>query len=103
VRMLAAKHSISAVVAQVFVIFCSRWRCLRAIPRRPRWVPLTSSRQLRRLPGRSWDCACFTAAIFVVVFILLTYCVVRFRKRANDDGHEPPQVYGSNQVEVRGR
>src|SRR6202158_1723836 len=41
-----------------------------------------------------------TAAIFLVVFTLLAYCVVRFRKRANDDGREPPQVYGSNQVEI---
>src|SRR6202795_4751928 len=41
-----------------------------------------------------------TAAIFVVVFTLLAYCVVKFRKRANDDGREPPQVYGSNQVEL---
>ena len=39
-------------------------------------------------------------AIFVVVFTLLAYCVVKFRKRANDDGREPPQVYGSNQVEL---
>jgi cytochrome c oxidase subunit 2 len=41
-----------------------------------------------------------TAAIFVVVGGLLTYSVVKFRKRANDDGREPPQVYGSNQVEI---
>jgi len=41
-----------------------------------------------------------TAAIFVVVFTLLAYSVVKFRKRNNDDGCEPPQVYGSNQVEV---
>jgi cytochrome c oxidase subunit II len=41
-----------------------------------------------------------TAAIFVVVFTLLTYCVLKFRKRANDDGRDPPQVYGSNQVEI---
>jgi cytochrome c oxidase subunit 2 len=41
-----------------------------------------------------------TAAIFVVVFTLLAYSVVKFRKRNNDDGREPPQVYGSNQVEV---
>src|SRR6202162_664722 len=40
------------------------------------------------------------AAIFVVVFALLTYSVLKFRKRANDDGREPPQVYGSNQVEL---
>jgi cytochrome c oxidase subunit 2 len=41
-----------------------------------------------------------TGAIFLVVFTLLFYSIVRFRKRANDDGREPPQVYGSNQVEL---
>jgi cytochrome c oxidase subunit 2 len=41
-----------------------------------------------------------TAIIFVVVFSLLAYAVVRFRKRTDDDGREPPQVYGSNQVEL---
>ena len=41
-----------------------------------------------------------TAAIFVIVFSLLSYCVVKFRKRAGDDGREPPQVYGSTQVEL---
>src|SRR5947208_6692144 len=41
-----------------------------------------------------------TAAIFVVVFSLLAYSAVKFRKRNNDDGREPPQVYGSNQVEL---
>ena len=40
------------------------------------------------------------AAIFLVVFGLLAYCVVKFRKRANDNGREPAQVYGSNQVEL---
>ncbi len=41
-----------------------------------------------------------TGAIFLVVFSLLLYCVVKFRKKKNDDGREPPQVYGSNQVEL---
>src|SRR5271166_6390595 len=41
-----------------------------------------------------------TGAIFLVVFALLLYSVVKFRKRRNDDGREPPQVYGSNQVEL---
>jgi cytochrome c oxidase subunit II len=41
-----------------------------------------------------------TGAIFLVVFTLLLYSVVKFRKRTNDDGREPPQVYGSNQVEL---
>src|SRR5580658_3974748 len=41
-----------------------------------------------------------TGAIFLVVFVLLAYSVVKFRRRASDDGREPPQVYGSNQVEL---
>jgi cytochrome c oxidase subunit 2 len=40
-----------------------------------------------------------TAVIFVVVFSLLVYAVVTFRNRTDDDNCEPPQVYGSNQVE----
>ena len=41
-----------------------------------------------------------TAVIFVVVFSLLAYAVVRFRNRTDDDNREPPQVYGSSQVEL---
>jgi cytochrome c oxidase subunit 2 len=40
------------------------------------------------------------AAIFVVVFSLLVYAVTKFRQRKNDDESEPPQVYGSNQMEL---
>jgi len=40
------------------------------------------------------------AAIFMAVFSLLAYAVIRYRRKAGDDGHEPPQVYGSNQVEL---
>jgi len=39
-------------------------------------------------------------AIFVVVFSLLAYAVVKFRKRRTSDGREPAQVYGSTQVEL---
>jgi len=41
-----------------------------------------------------------TGLIFVVVASLLVYALVKFRRRADDDGKEPPQVYGSNQVEL---
>jgi cytochrome c oxidase subunit 2 len=41
-----------------------------------------------------------TGAIFAVVFSLLVYSVRKFRQRDDDDGREPPQVYGSNQVEL---
>ncbi len=41
-----------------------------------------------------------TGCIFVVVFSLMVYVVLKFRRRSGDDGREPPQVYGSNQVEL---
>ena len=41
-----------------------------------------------------------TGAIFVVVAGLLAYAIVRFRQRKGDDTTEPPQVYGSEQVEI---
>ncbi len=41
-----------------------------------------------------------TAAIFLVVFTLLTYAAVKFRRRAGDVGREPAQVYGSTQIEL---
>ena len=41
-----------------------------------------------------------TAVIFVVVFTLLIYSIVKFRATSGDAGREPPQVYGSNQIEL---
>ena len=41
-----------------------------------------------------------TGLIFLVVFILLVYSIVKFRARPADSPHEPPQVYGSTQIEL---
>ena len=41
-----------------------------------------------------------TALIFVTVFSLLVYVVRKFRRRPDDDGREPAQVYGSTQIEM---
>src|ERR1700741_2183552 len=41
-----------------------------------------------------------TGLIFLVVFSLLTYAVVKFRSRAADTDREPAQVYGSTQIEL---
>jgi cytochrome c oxidase subunit 2 len=42
-----------------------------------------------------------TAAIFIVVAALIAFTIWRFRRRRDDDSRqEPPQVYGSNQIEV---
>jgi cytochrome c oxidase subunit II len=41
-----------------------------------------------------------TGGIFVVVGGLIFYAAVRFRQRPGDDGSEPPQIFGSNQIEL---
>jgi cytochrome c oxidase subunit 2 len=40
------------------------------------------------------------AMIFVAVFALMAYVVIRFRNKSQDDRSEPAQVYGSTQVEM---
>ena len=39
-------------------------------------------------------------AIFIVVFSLLAYAITKFRSRKDDEDCEPPQIYGSNQMEL---
>lgn len=41
-----------------------------------------------------------TGTIFVVVFSLLATAIVKFRRTAAGGDHEPPQVYGSMQIEL---
>jgi len=41
-----------------------------------------------------------TGTMFVLVGGLLAYVIVRYRRRENDDGMEPAQVYGSGPVEA---
>ncbi len=38
--------------------------------------------------------------IFLIVAGLLVYTIVRYRHRAGDEASEPPQIYGSNQIEL---
>jgi len=40
------------------------------------------------------------AAVFLIVAALIAYAVIRFGYREGDSRSEPPQVYGSNQVEI---
>ncbi|MEO8207155.1 MAG: cytochrome c oxidase subunit II, partial [Chthoniobacterales bacterium] len=40
------------------------------------------------------------AGIFFVVSAILVYTIIKFRRRPDDDGREPPQVYGGSQIEL---
>lgn len=41
-----------------------------------------------------------TGAIFVTVSSLLIHVIIRYRQRPEDADREPPQIYGSNQIEL---
>ncbi|HZR83025.1 MAG TPA: cytochrome c oxidase subunit II [Candidatus Binatia bacterium] len=56
-------------------------------------APAESIREL------SWLVFGISAGILIVVVGVLAYCVIRFRERPGDD-REPPQIYGSNQIEL---
>jgi len=88
---------------QVIVLLCLPVGALAA-PADPSFSPTNIfapvSTPAHSIFGLSLFALAVTAVIFVIVFSLLVYCVVKFGKRADDDGREPPQVYGSNQVEL---
>jgi cytochrome c oxidase subunit 2 len=41
-----------------------------------------------------------TGVIFAIVFTLIIFAVIRYRRRRDDDGREPPQFFGSNRLET---
>ena len=69
-------------------------------PLSPTNIFAPASRPAHLVFGLSLFVVAVCAAIFVVVFALLVYAVVKFAKRRNDDGREPPQIYGSSQIEL---
>ena len=83
------------------------WRASRVIPRKVETMQISptnifapASTPADSVFGLSMFVIVTVTAIFIVVSVLLTYAVVKFRARRSDDHSEPAQVYGSNQVEL---
>jgi cytochrome c oxidase subunit 2 len=91
-----------ALSSQILVCLCCSAAAFAdpAPPFSPTNIFAPASTPAKSIFGLSLFVLAVTGAIFLVVFALLFYSVVKFRKRASDDGREPPQVYGSNQVEL---
>lgn len=89
-------------ISQVVVWICGAATAFAdaAQPLSPTNIFAPTSTPAKSIFGLSLFVLAVTGAIFLIVFTLLLYSVVKFRKRKNDDGREPPQVYGSNQVEL---
>lgn len=93
-------------ISHVLVSICATLMCTAVVfadtapPLSPTNIFAPASTPARSIFGLSMFVLAVTGAIFLIVFALLVYAVVKFRKRRNDDGREPAQVYGSNQVEL---
>ncbi len=59
-----------------------------------------ASTPAQSIVGLSIFTLAITGAIFVVVGGLLTFAIIRYRERSTDAASEPPQIYGSVQVEL---
>src|SRR5689334_23290212 len=103
--MRNAQRSIAQTALQSFALFL--WRMTAAAAAEPAGFPVSStnifapaSTPAKSIFGLSIFVLAVTAVIFIVVGFLLAYSVIKFRARTTDAGREPPQVYGSTQIEL---
>ena len=99
VRDIAVKPFLLKVLGILFFLVPA---CLAQSPTfsSPTNIFAPASTPAHTVVGLSYFVLAITAIIFVVVGGLLIYAVIKFRKRATDDGREPAQVYGSTQIEL---
>jgi cytochrome c oxidase subunit 2 len=101
------KRTVASVVStprRALLALCASPIAALADPSRSPWSPTNIFAPVSTPAQSIFDLSRFvlivTGAIFLVVFTLLAYAVVKFRKRSVNDGREPAQVYGSLQVEL---
>ena len=77
--------------------------CGNAIAQGPRSTPsifAPSSTPAQSILSLSFFVLAITGGIFLTVGGILTYVIFRYRQHGKDDTVEPPQIYGSTQVEI---
>src|SRR5215475_3306401 len=101
--MRRIKHSIKLIAFQTFAFLL--WSTAKGAAEPAASTGLTNIFAPESTPAKSiFHLSMFvlaiTAIIFVVVFTLLVYSVVKFRGRTTNATREPAQVYGSTQIEL---
>ncbi len=103
--MSKMKSSTLRVLAQTILLLF--WSAIAMWASEPKGAPphgtnifAPSSTPAKSIANLSVFVLVTTGIIFVVVFALIFYAVVKFRARAKDAGREPAQVYGSTQIEL---
>jgi cytochrome c oxidase subunit II len=102
-RMCSSRYAASHRIGILFS--CAAQRSLRIAelerpPMNPTSIFAPVSTPAQSICELSRFVLIITAAIFLVVFTLLAYVVVKFRKGTTSGGREPAQVYGSTQLEL---
>jgi cytochrome c oxidase subunit 2 len=69
-------------------------------PTNPTSIFAPASTPAQSIFGLSIFVLATVAIVFIVVGGLLTYSVLKFRERRDGDRSEPPQIYGSSQIEL---
>lgn len=97
-------RSRSSVALGVAALICASAPAGFAAPAEPALSPTNifapASSQAQSILTVSNFVLLITASIFAVVFSLLAYAVLKFRAKKVDPRQEPPQVYGSTQLEL---
>ncbi|HEY1807880.1 MAG TPA: cytochrome c oxidase subunit II [Acidobacteriaceae bacterium] len=81
------------------LILCATWPAWGDVPHMPPSIFAPESTPADSIFHLSLFVLAITGGIFVVVGGLLTFALIRYRSRG-DDSSEPPQIYGSTQVEL---
>jgi cytochrome c oxidase subunit 2 len=94
-----------SITVRAFLIFALLFWSLAAMAASPGSATNTNIFAPESTPAKSiFDLSMLVLAvcgvIFVVVATLLTYSVMKFRKKASTTESEPAQVYGSTQIEL---
>jgi cytochrome c oxidase subunit II len=104
-RFLIREHGTGAMRRSLLVAICfamasaTRVACAEG-PRNTPSIFSPASTPAASIAGLSWFVLAITGGIFVTVGGLLAWAIFRYRARTDDDGSEPPQIYGSTQVEL---
>jgi cytochrome c oxidase subunit II len=84
----------------IFLAVASAWAAPGSTPLSPTSIFSPASTPAQSILELSLLVLSVTGAIFLVVFSLLVYASLKYRKAAGDTETEPAQVYGSTQIEL---
>ena len=102
--MRCTNNSITRGALQILAFFLSSMAAAAAGPAGPSLsstnIFAPASTPAQTIFGLSVFVLVVTGIIFAVVFTLLVYSIAKFRATAADAEREPPQVYGSTQIEL---